>query len=163
MLYLYNEINNENLEIEIQYKPDNTNKESEKKEMLKIFSKKFISKNFGKCKIIYKNKEYDLCEYINDIDNKYYINDIIKIKLKGYNNITDLSYMFYNCNKLSSLSDISKWNTSNVNNMRSMFNNCTALYSLPYISKWNTSNVKYMNYIFSGCKIGLNIPPKFKN
>ena len=47
--------------------------------------------------------------------------------------------MFYYCNSLISLPDISKWNTSNVNNMNRMFSFCNSLISLPDISKWNTN------------------------
>ena len=59
--------------------------------------------------------------------------------------------MFWYCESLSSLPDISKWNTFNVNNMRWMFWNCESLSSLPDISKWDTSNVYDMSYMFSGC------------
>ena len=37
------------------------------------------------------------------------------------NNVTDMSYMFYECSSLSSLPDISEWNTINVTNMSFMF------------------------------------------
>ena len=73
-----------------------------------------------------------------------------------------MSYMFYNCKTLNSLSDISKWNTSNVENMSDMFRWCNSLNLLPDISKWNTSNVKDMSYMFISCKPSLDIPPKFK-
>ena len=153
LLYLYTEINEENLDIEIQYKPNNNNEEVEeneenKKEKLKIFGKKFIKNNFDKCKIIYDNKEYDLCEYFDDIDNEYNSNEIIKIKLKGYNNIMDMSEMFSYCKSLFSLLNISKLNTSNVINMTEMFYSCESLSSLPDISKWNTSNVIDMSWMF---------------
>ena len=59
------------------------------------------------------------------------------------------------CNSLSSLPDISKYNTSNVIYMSSMFYGCNALSSLPDISKWNTSNVIYMRWMFSGCNESL--------
>ena len=52
-----------------------------------------------------------------------------------------MSYMFEGCSKLSSLPDISKWNTKNVTNMSYMFYDCLSLSSLPDISKWNTNNV----------------------
>ena len=52
------------------------------------------------------------------------------------NNVTDMSYMFNKCSKLSSLPDISKWITNNVNNMRVMFQKCSSLNELPDISKW---------------------------
>ena len=40
---------------------------------------------------------------------------------------------------------------SHVNDMSKMFYGCNSLISLPDISKWNTSNVNYMNFMFSGC------------
>ena len=48
--------------------------------------------------------------------------------------------MFYKCETLSLLPDISKWDTSNVTDMSYMFNYCETLSSLPDISKWDTSN-----------------------
>jgi surface protein len=45
--------------------------------------------------------------------------------------------------------------------MSCMFDGCSSLSSLPDISKWNTSNVTDMSYMFSGCNKSLKIP-KFK-
>ena len=69
-----------------------------------------------------------------------------------------MSYMFSNCESLSSLPDISKWNTSNVGGMSYMFSNCELLTSLPDISKWNISSVGYMSYMFSNCKSLVSLP-----
>ena len=44
-----------------------------------------------------------------------------------------MSYMFYNCESLLFLPDISKWNTNNVKDMSSMFSYCKSLLSLPDI------------------------------
>ena len=63
--------------------------------------------------------------------------------------LTDMSYMFYNCRKLSSL-DFSKFNTENVTNMRYMFNDCWELSSLD-LSKFNTKNVTDMECMFESC------------
>ena len=52
---------------------------------------------------------------------------------------------------LSSLSDISKWNTKNIIDMSYLFFGCLSLISLPDISKWNTNNVTNMKGIFEGC------------
>ena len=41
--------------------------------------------------------------------------------------------LFYNCSSLSSLPDLSKWNTNNVNDMSDMFSFCESLLSLPDI------------------------------
>ena len=35
--------------------------------------------------------------------------------------------------------------------MSSMFAECSSLSSLPDISKWNTNNVTNMDYMFDGC------------
>jgi len=59
--------------------------------------------------------------------------------------------MFEGCLSLSSLPDISLWNTNNVTDMSYMFEGCSLLSSLPDISKWNTNNVTYMADIFEGC------------
>lgn len=63
--------------------------------------------------------------------------------------VTDMSYMFNNCRKLSSL-DLSKFNTENVTNMTYMFYNCSALSSLD-LSNFNTAKVENMSYMFSDC------------
>ena len=60
--------------------------------------------------------------------------------------------MFYGCSLLSSLADISKWNTSNVENMKYMFAECKLLKSLPDISGWNVKNVTNMSMMFKNCE-----------
>ena len=55
--------------------------------------------------------------------------------------------IFSDCSSLSSLLDISKWNTNNITNMCSMFYRRLSLSSLPDISKWNTNNVTNIGMI----------------
>ena len=43
--------------------------------------------------------------------------------------------MFSNCSKLSSLPDISKWNTSNLENNDALFGGCNELKNKPTINK----------------------------
>ena len=71
--------------------------------------------------------------------------------------------MFSGCSLLSSLPDISKWNTNNVTNMSKMFCECSSLLLLPDISEWNTNKVTDMTDIFDGCKtkISSKIKKKF--
>ena len=89
-----------------------------------IFGYTFVENNKNICKMIIDNKEYKITENYN-IKNK---NDKrLIIKLKGINNVTDMSYMFSGCSSLSSLPDISKWNTNNVTTMTSMFDGCSSL------------------------------------
>ena len=119
----------------------------QKKEIINIFGEKFIKNNRNNCKMIIDNKEYNIEEKFKITNN----NNILNIKLKGIENIIDMSNMFYGCKSLLSLPDISKWNTINVTNMSYMFYGCKSLLSLPDISKWNTINVIDMSYMFYGC------------
>ena len=77
------------------------------------------------------------------------LTDIEGIEKLNTENVTDMSYMFYNCRKLSSL-DFSKFNTENVTDMKFMFYNCRILSSLD-LSKFNTENVTDMSYMFDNC------------
>ena len=65
-------------------------------------------------------------------------------------NVTDMSFLFYGCEKLTSL-DLSHFNTANVTNMSSMFEGCTGLTSLD-VTNFNTANVTDMSYMFFGCR-----------
>ena len=69
-------------------------------------------------------------------------------------NVTDMGWMFYDCNSLTSL-DISNFNTNNVTNMETMFRGCNKLTSLN-LSNFNTSKVTNMETMFFSCN-GLKI------
>ena len=60
-------------------------------------------------------------------------------------------FMFSGCNNLSSL-DLSEFNTANVKNMSSMFRECYKLSSLTLSNSFNTAKVTNMSYMFSGCQ-----------
>ena len=122
---------------------------------VKIFGSEFVKINKNNCQIIYENKEYELNEYFNISNN---IKDELKIKLRGINNIINMSCIFYECSSLLYIPDISKWNTSKVTNMSYLFGKCENIENIPDISNWNTSNVKYMHGIFMGCKSLKSLP-----
>ena len=63
--------------------------------------------------------------------------------------VTDMSYMFNGCRKLTSI-DVSRFNTSNVIYMTAMFYGCRILLDLD-LRNFNTSNVTNMAGMFSGC------------
>ena len=65
-------------------------------------------------------------------------------------NVTNMSYMFFGCEALTTL-DVSNFDTSNVANMNSMFSGCAALTTLD-VSNFDTSNVAKMDSMFSGCE-----------
>ena len=108
---------------------------------IRIFGSEFVKNNKNICKMIIDNKEYEIIEKYNIKNN----NNKLKIILKGIDNVTNMSDMFFGCSLLSSLPDISKWNTNNVTDMSYMFYGCLSLSSLPDISKWNTNNVINMS------------------
>ena len=68
--------------------------------------------------------------------------------INGTNNI-DMSYMFYNCTKLSKVEFINSINMPN--NLEHMFDNCNNLTTLTLNNGLNTSNVTNMSYMFSDC------------
>ena len=100
--------NKENIYFEIIYKPNNYSNYK-----TKIFDHNFINKNKDKCEIIYENKEHELKEYFEDIDNNYKSNDKVLFILSINKNITDISCMFYCCNSLLSIIDIQSINDFN--------------------------------------------------
>jgi len=139
-------------EINILYDINNFQKE---KNVIKIFGNKFVQKNMCNCIMIIHNTKYLLTTEFN-VEN--YNNDILNIKLRGIENIIDMSDMFKDCISLISLPDISKWNTSNIINMSGIFRGCLSLSSLSDISKWNTSNVTNMSYMFYNCYNLISLP-----
>ena len=73
--------------------------------------------------------------------------DVSKFDTK---NVTDMSYMFSGCYKLTTL-DVSKFDTKNVTDMRWMFNDCYKLTTLD-VSNFDTKNVTNMSEMFSYCE-----------
>ena len=62
--------------------------------------------------------------------------------------VTDMSFMFGDCESFNQ--DLSSWNVSSVTNMYGMFFNCASFNQ--DISSWDVSNVGYMTAMFRGCK-----------
>ena len=90
--------------------------------------------------------------------------------------VTDMSYMFYNCKVLTSVSlldtgevtnmanmfrgctsltTILSLNTSEVTSMTNMFSSCSSLTSIPLL---DTSNVTNISHMFSNCSLLTSIP-----
>jgi surface protein len=99
-------------------------------------------------------KTVDYCDTSNFTDMSYmfyYCQSLTSINLSDWNtsNVTNLKYTFCYCTKLTSL-DVSNWNTSNVTSMYGTFWYCPKLTSLN-LSKWNTSQVTTMYQMFAYC------------
>ena len=156
-LKVNNELKNIIISMEKEKKYLNTIKMKHKiiNNKVNIFHKKFITKNYRKCKIICKGKEYNLIDKFN---NRNRNKKILSIKLKGISNLTNIYYLFRDCDTLISLPDIDKWNTKNITDMSYIFCNCKSLISLSGISKWNTDKVTTMNRMFTNCKSLISLP-----
>ena len=119
--------NQDYITFELEYKATNDSQ-------IKLFHWSFIDKNKDKCKIIYNEKEYDLMNYFK-FDNNYNHNSN-KIQLRINNNITDISYLFFQCKELLSIRDLSdeNFNITDINKSfdDNNFNN--------YSEKSNNSN-----------------------
>ena len=76
---------------------------------------------------------------------------LTSLTLSSFNTdkVENMSYMFYNCQSLESLI-LSSFNTANVTDMSSMFRDCSSLTSLE-LSSFNTANVTDMGYMFYKC------------
>lgn len=101
--------------------------------------------------------EFDdsFANYTDLTSTAYWFYDCSKLKtIKGLenlntSNVTNMSYMFCNCNSLTAL-DLSSFNTANVRTMYWMFEGCSSLTSID-VSQFNTANVIYMGGMFEGC------------
>jgi len=111
-----------------------------------IFGEQFIKNNKNNCKIIIDNEIKELTEFYFDEKEK---KEELEVKLIINFKLTDISYMFSKCESLISISnEISNLDTSEVTNMMGIFSDCKSLSSLPDLSKWNTKNVTNMSFTF---------------
>ena len=131
IIYKNKKIDNINEEL----KKDFKNELGEEISKNKLFGEIFVRNNKNNCKIIINGKEKELVSFY-DIE-KLEENGMLEIKLKGINNIKNMSCMFCGCLSLFSLPDISKWETDNIIELKCLFSGCSSLTELPDISKWN--------------------------
>ena len=109
----------------------NTNKN------IKIFGNEFIKRNKKKLKVIRNNKYEKTILKTNNIKS----NRNISIKFNFLENIIYMNSMFKECTSLYKLSGLPKWKIDYVKDISFLFYGCASLTSLPEISKWNTSQV----------------------
>ena len=96
--------------------------------------------------------EYLNTEKVTDMSYMfYYCSKLTSLEVTNFNtaNVTNMSSMFSSCLSLTSL-DATHFNTAKVTNMKKMFSNCSALTSLD-VTNFNTANVTDMSYMFYYC------------
>ncbi len=125
----------------------------------------------GVFKISFFNNKYHYFEpwyddvYIVDFDPSFYyytpvrtycwfnlfhnLTEVRNIKWLNTSKITEMGWMFANCNSLKAL-DLRSFDTSNVIGMKCMFENCSSLTYLD-MSSFDTHNVTNMWGMFDGC------------
>lgn len=97
--------------------------------------------------------EYLNTEEVTDMSYMFYeCKNLKNLNLSYFNtkSVTNMSNMFKECEALESL-DLSNFETENVTNMESMFDNCTQLKTLTLSDKFNTQKVTSMRTMFYFC------------
>ena len=59
-----------------------------------------------------------------------------------------MCYMFYGCESLTSMPNISRWNTDNVNNMSHMFYGCKLLIPISDIFSWTIKTERDILFLY---------------
>lgn len=84
-----------------------------------------------------------------------YLDYIGGLEYLNTSNVTDMSSMFTECQKLEEI-DVSHFNTSNVTSMFQMFAGCQSVKSLD-VTHFNTENVNDMRWMFGRCSSLTNL------
>ena len=90
------------------------------------------------------------CNYLFSYYNGTSVDDLISYS--DTSNVTNMSNMFGQCSKLTTIPQL---DTSKVTNMSSMFDQCSKLDTIPQL---DTSNVTNMNRMFGNCRVLTTIP-----
>ena len=110
-----------------------------------IFGKKFVEENKDNIELIINGEKHILVDKYKLING----NNTIKIIIK--NKITNLSYMFHECNTLQNIDGLKDLDTKDVENFSYMFFGCSSLLNIQSLQNWNISNGTNFSYMFFGC------------
>ena len=119
-----------------------------------IFGTEFVNFNKNNIKLIINDSKN--CSLI---DTFYLKKGKNNIKLIIENDLTNLSYMFYNCIALQNINGLKYLNTSKVTNFSNLFWGCSSLTDINSIKYWDVSNVADFSYLFTGCSSLINLSP----
>ena len=109
---------------------------------------------FAKAKVAIPAPEGTLAEFLSWRNGSYlfYKQTFTEAPLLDTHMITDVSYMFASCEKLTK---VPLYDTSEVTNMTRMFDSCKVLTEVPL---FDTSKVTRMLYMFTGCEKLTKVP-----
>ena len=96
-----------------------------------IFGSKFVENNKDNITLIINGKESKLINEYNLNIGRNDIQMIIKNKL------TNLEYMFYECESLSNIYELKYIDTKNIKNFSWIFYGCSSLSNIKSLEKWN--------------------------
>ena len=119
-----------------------------------IFGIEFVNFNKNNIKLIINNSKN--CSLI---DTFYLKKGENSIKLIIEKELTNMSYMFYNCIALKNINGLKYLNTSKVTNFSNLFWGCSSLTDINSIKYWDVSNVTDFSYLFTGCSSLINLSP----
>ena len=146
------DLTNNNISSELfdEMNKENTNWNSDDKDLINELDKIPIT--------LLSSKNHTFNSNNTTINEKFFkgnsLSFLITDKVKNINSI------FKGCKSLTSIPNLSNWNTSNIINMKSLFEDCTALESLSGIENWNTSKVNNMSSMFLNCNSLKSLPEK---
>jgi surface protein len=95
--------------------------------------------------------------YMQTVPNTLFTGEYI-LELWDTSQVTNMAYMFFNCQGLGATLDLTPskkgnpniWNTGNVTNMSNIFYNCI-LFQITGVDYWDTHSVTNMNSMFYNC------------
>ena len=111
----------------------------------KIFGEKFVENNKDNIKLIINGKE-------SKLNSKYNLNiGLNNIQIIIIKKLTNIEYMFYDCESLKNIEELKYLNTKEINNFSYMFLQCYSLLDIKVLQNWDVSNGNNFEGMFSGC------------
>ena len=102
-----------------------------------ILGEEFVTNNKNKCYMLLDGQKMEICRSLDmhKLEKILKEKNILEIKLIETKPIFNMSCMFAWCHQLESLEDFSKWDTKNVKGLENLFYRCNKIKSIPDISK----------------------------
>ena len=126
--------------------------ETNEKKTINIFGKNFVENNKENVQLIIDKKEINLTD-VYEIEGKK------EITLKILKDLTDLSFMFNECENLVNINGLQFLNTKEVTSLKCLFSGCKSLEDIDALKTWDVSKVTLFNHMLFNCEKLKNIKP----